>query len=111
MLVIAAYILAMDPFGQITDNAGDIVEMSRQPEEIRKRADRLDPVRNFRGSPLGATNVSEPKFFVAARRRGPDAARVRGAGPDQWVASVGSMPRRGGDRTSIGRRAARGDRH
>jgi K(+)-stimulated pyrophosphate-energized sodium pump len=46
MLGTAAYILAMDTFGPITDNAGGIIEMSQQPEEIRKRTDRLDSVGN-----------------------------------------------------------------
>ncbi len=46
MLGTAAYILAMDTFGPITDNAGGIVEMSHQPEEIRERTDRLDSVGN-----------------------------------------------------------------
>ena len=46
MLGTAAYILAMDTFGPITDNAGGIVEMSHQSEEIRKRTDRLDAVGN-----------------------------------------------------------------
>jgi K(+)-stimulated pyrophosphate-energized sodium pump len=46
MLGTAAYILAMDTFGPITDNAGGIVEMSQQPEKIRERTDRLDSVGN-----------------------------------------------------------------
>jgi K(+)-stimulated pyrophosphate-energized sodium pump len=46
MLGTAAYILAMDTFGPITDNAGGIVEMSQQPHDIRERTDRLDSVGN-----------------------------------------------------------------
>jgi K(+)-stimulated pyrophosphate-energized sodium pump len=46
MLAPCAYILAMDTFGPITDNAGGIVEMSQAPEEIRKKTDRLDSVGN-----------------------------------------------------------------
>ncbi|MCC6173676.1 MAG: sodium-translocating pyrophosphatase [Chloroflexi bacterium] len=46
MLTTVAYILAMDTFGPITDNAGGIAEMAEAPEETRRRTDRLDAVGN-----------------------------------------------------------------
>src|SRR6266702_4310558 len=94
MLGTAAYILAMDTFGPITDNAGGIIEMSHQPEDIRRRTDRLDAVGNTTkaltkgyaigsaalaafllfsayldevaalGSPLSGVDISKPEVFV-----------------------------------------------
>jgi K(+)-stimulated pyrophosphate-energized sodium pump len=46
MLATCAFILATDTFGPITDNAGGIIEMSNQPEEIRRRTDKLDACGN-----------------------------------------------------------------
>src|SRR5438067_3639574 len=46
MLTTVAYILSMDTFGPITDNAGGIAQFAQAPEEVRHLTDVLDGVGN-----------------------------------------------------------------
>ena len=46
MLSNAVYILSMNNYGPIADNAGGVAEMSMQPEDVRETTDLLDAAGN-----------------------------------------------------------------
>ncbi|HEY7898387.1 MAG: sodium-translocating pyrophosphatase [Gemmatimonadales bacterium] len=98
MLGTAGYILAMDVFGPITDNAGGIVEMSKQPEEIRNITDRLDSVGNTtkaltKGYAIGSAALAAFLLFSAyldevRNYRGGIPVQVNLAQPEVFVAGL-----------------------
>ncbi|MFM9905698.1 MAG: sodium-translocating pyrophosphatase [Pyrinomonadaceae bacterium] len=101
MLGTAGYVLAMDTFGPITDNAGGIVEMSDQPDEVRNKTDKLDSVGNTtkaltKGYAVGSAALAAFLLFSAyldeLRHYGLTLTSINLANPSVFVgAMLGAM--------------------
>ncbi|MBF0565169.1 MAG: sodium-translocating pyrophosphatase [Nitrospirae bacterium] len=97
MLGSAAYVLAMDTFGPIADNAGGIIEMSDQPEDVRQRTDKLDAAGNTtkaltKGYAIGSAALAAFLLFSAyldeVRNYGHDIQSVDLANPYVFVGGL-----------------------
>jgi H(+)-translocating pyrophosphatase len=99
MLSTAVYVLGMDFFGPIADNAGGIVEMSEQPARVRDITDELDAVGNTtkaatKGFAVCSATLASFLLFsafedeVSAMRGGEPVGPIDIATPEIFVAGM-----------------------